>query len=324
MRKSILLLAIACSVCLAGACASCKRSEKDNLPVLPGGQLLFKSGFEPDVYIYGNSDDIRGKDIMDWQTDLEGYPQVDHFSLNMIGESPTYAFADLVSDPEDAGNRVLYFQLNDNDPATPHTTRTQNEWNFESTGETFDQGYIRYRVYWHPDLNLLSQYSGSISWFTIMEWWELHNDSKDGDGAGQCRWTLSFNKDSGSGQPLYWALTAEYMQPASAMFDDIWPKQTNSSVPVPIGQWCTFEVFFKWGDASSGRIWVAIKPDGGSRKVIFDVRNYTRHPVDLLPLRGWQCFKLYTSDTILDWVRSQSDARVRAYYDDFEWYSDFP
>lgn len=189
--------------------------------------------------------------------------------------------------------------------------------------DTFKQGYIRYRVYWHPDLNLLQNYPKRISWFTIMEWWEYRNSQKDGDRAGQCRWTLSFNKESGVNKPLYWSLAAEYMQPQKDKFKDIWLRQTNRIVPVPIGRWVELEVFFRRGHGSDGRIFVAITSEEGQQQVIFDVRDHTQHPNDPLALRGWQCFKLYTSDRVLDWMRSKN-ARVRAYYDDFEWWSDFP
>jgi hypothetical protein len=95
---------------------------------------------------------------MDWERDLENYAEVNSFSLNMIGESPKYGFAEIRRDPAGGDNRVLCFQLNDDDPEVGRaTTRTQNEWDFNR-----------------------------------------------GDRAGQCRWTLSFNKDEGVDQLRGW------------------------------------------------------------------------------------------------------------------------
>lgn len=97
-------------------------------------KLRFRSGFEGDVYITKDCRDIRGSDGMDWQHDIEGHPEVKRFTLNFIGESPRCALAEIRPDPVDLNNRVLYFQLNDNDPNSHATTRTQNEWNFQSSG----------------------------------------------------------------------------------------------------------------------------------------------------------------------------------------------
>ena len=87
-----------------------------------------------------------------------------------------------------------------------------------------------------------------------MEWWEHRNHNKDGDRAGQCRWTLGWNKDTGSGKPFYWHLNAEYMQPADRKFHSIWPSRYNHDVSCPIGEWCTVEAFFRCADRTNGRI----------------------------------------------------------------------
>ncbi len=294
------------------------------VPVFSAGRLRFSSGFEEEVYISRDGEDIKGSDGMSWEEDLEGYPEVHKWCLSFIGRSPEYAFADLRNDPTGRDNRVLYFQLNDNDPGTDATTRTQSGFHFKREGDRlFRQGFVRYRVYWHPDLMLLKEYPRRIAWFQVMEWWEHRNPEKQGGIAGQCRWSLSLNKESGSDNPPYWAISAQYMQPPQDEFKPIWPMKSNKKVPVPIGKWAVLEIFFRKGHGSDGRIWVAITPEGGKPQVVFDIHDHTEHPKDPLPIRAWQHFKLYTSDEILDWMRARG-ARVRAYYDDFEWWDDFP
>ena len=166
------------------------------------------------------------------------------------------------------------------------------------------------------------QYKGRISWFTVMEWWEYRDNDIDGDRAGKSRVTLGINKEPGIGQELYWHLDAQKMQPQSEKFNRLW-EHKNKRVPVPIGKWFVIESFFKPGDESTGRIWVSITPDSGERRVLFDVHNYTQHPDDPQPHRGWQFFKLYTSSSILDYMR-KAGRPVAGYYDDIEYWSDFP
>ena len=36
-------------------------------------------------------------------------------------------------------------------------------------------------------------------------------------------------------------------------------------------------------DAATGRIYLAMTPDGGARKVVFDVTGWTRNPADPAP-----------------------------------------
>jgi hypothetical protein len=287
------------------------------------GALLFKSGFEPDVYITYDMRDIRGSDGMDWQADLEdAIPHVRSFTINFVGGSPnTDAIADLRPDPADEGNTVLYFE-NLQDGSDYATSRTQNEFNFQREGDTFSKGFMRYRFHLHDNINHLRQYDGRISWFTVMEWWEYRDDSIDGDPAGKSRVTLGINKESGTGMELYWHFDAQKMQPQSQKFDRLWAHE-NRDVPVPIGEWFLMESFFQPGDNNTGHVWVAITTEGGERQVLFDVHDYTQHPDNPQTHRGWQFFKLYTSGTLLNFMRN-ADKPVAGYYDDLEYWNDFP
>lgn len=117
-------------------------------------------------------------------------------------------------------------------------------------------------------------------------------------------------------------LDAQRQQPKEEMFKCLWSRE-NRKILVPVDEWFTLEVFFKPGDQNTGRVWIAITREDGQRQVLFDVSNYTRHPDNPQPLRGWQFFKLYTSSKILDFMR-QAGKPVAAYYDDLEYWSDFP
>lgn len=300
-------------------------SEADTDP--GGGTLLFQSGFNDGVYVTPLPDrvyyfwDIRGKDIMDWERDLEEkIPFVDQFYLNFVhAKIPDNAFADLRPDPDNPSNQVLYFE-NRSNGGRGVTSRTQSELLFNREEDVFKQGFIRYRFRLHENLEHLKQFPGSINWFVITEWWEHHDPSLTGNTAGKSRVKLSLYKDEGVGQELFWHIEAQETQPVHAV--TLW-ELSNRKIPVTIGEWFTLETFFRSGDESNGKVWVAIVPQGGERIVLFDIENHTQHRENPLPLRAWQSFKLYTRSDILDFM-THAGKPVAGYYDDFEFWNYFP
>ncbi|MFC2075536.1 hypothetical protein ACFLT7_00495 [candidate division KSB1 bacterium] len=270
------------------------------------GTLLFRSGFEGNVAV--SDMDIAGSDGMDWQKDLERHEAVSGFWLYNGGDQ---SFADLRADPADSDNRCLYMQVDGGN-------RMQCELNFKDSAD-YPQVYVRYRVLWPGNLGNLSQYPERIGWFTFLEVWEHHNPDEPGDQAGKARWTFSFFKDQGVGEPLYWGLDAQGAQPD---WHDLWSEE-NRDIPIPFGKWSLFEILFKRGKGENGRIWIAITPEDGEKQVIFDLRRDTKHPVNPMPLRSFQLWKLYTRSNLVAWM-AENHQPISAYYDDFEWWTDIP
>lgn len=85
----------------------------------------------------------------------------------------------------------------------------------------------------------------------------------------------------------------------------------------------TIEFHFKEGNASSGRFSMAVTPEGGVRRTIFDVTNYTHHPSDPAPdgMKHYNPMKLYTSNTVIDHVRNNGGV-LQVYWDDLEIWKD--
>jgi hypothetical protein len=289
--------------------------------------LLFQSGFEEGVYIKPIPErahyfwDIRGKDIMDWEKDLEeGISFIDNFFLNFVhARVGKDALAVLCPDPEDSTNQVLYFE-NRRNGGKGVTSRTQNEIIFHNEGDTFKQGFISYRFRLHENLDYLKQFPGKIDWFVITEWWEHRDDSLPGNTAGKSRVKLSIYKDVGIGKELYWHIEAQETQPVHSK--TLW-EYSNREVEVRTGEWFMFETFFKSGNMNEGRVWASVSYENSPKKVLFDVRDYTQHPDNPLPLRSWQCFKLYASETLLNFM-SDANKPLASYYDDFEFWTGFP
>ena len=99
------------------------------------GKLLFRSGFEPNVYVTRDYHDIRGADGMDWQRHLEERISYAHrFTLNYCAEAPTFAWARIIDDPTSGGRgRVLHMSV----VTTVGTSRSTST--ISSTGAVFLQ-----------------------------------------------------------------------------------------------------------------------------------------------------------------------------------------
>lgn len=218
----------------------------------------------------------------------------------------------------DNGRQALYFRVNDKDPSDSWTTRTQMSLTFKD----LDLGvyHTSHRMYLSPDLQFLTNFSGTLNWVDIFEVWNKRNPNWDGDQAGSSRISMYINKEAGVGQPLYWQLSSQYAQPQNILWNAIWPTKTNKTVPVPIGKWFTLDVYLKRGEGANGHFKVILTPDNGQPEVLFDVRDHTVYPGHPeLTLKTWQPLKFYFSDSLLDWLRANNKVAY-AYYNDFKWF----
>ena len=216
--------------------------------VVSNGSVYFQHDFE------GTSLSARSsRDYVYTGWSIRSVPGVDDFYATA---DASYIEQYVTPDPTGSGRSVLYAH-SVNDDASNSVTRAQTALEF-LPGTVLPVYHTSHRIYLHPDLNQLTQYSGMISgkgtsdWFTFFEIWNEHNSAWDGDIGGVSRWSFGFHKEAGVGQPLSWEVTSELMQPAAVTFNEIWPMQKNAFVPVPIGQWVTFDVYVVRGEDLQG------------------------------------------------------------------------
>jgi hypothetical protein len=273
------------------------------------------------VFFHGNMDkvsvsssgDVDELEFIGWP-ELQNHRYVKGIYLNN-GGGTSYAFQEIRKDPTDANKSALYAQSIDDDPNVGGTSRAQLSLVFKK-GINLPIYHTSHRMYLNPDIGFLTNYPASIHWFTLFEIWNQHQEEWSGDQAGSCRWNLALYKESGAGQPLYWQVEAELMQPNTEKY--LW-KVSNDSVPIPLGKWFTLDVNMKRGDESNGRFTIKITVDGVT-SIICDETNttiYPGHPE--IQVSAFQPFKLYTSDAILDWMRANNKS-ISAYYNDFTWH----
>lgn len=82
-------------------------------------------------------------------------------------------------------------------------------------------------------------------------------------------------KNGDTGWPLHFILEAENTGRKLVWRAD----PLSSSIAVPIGQWFIMDYYFKEGNAETGLFYLSIASDGGTRRVVYDVHNYTHGTV---------------------------------------------
>ncbi|MEO6566649.1 MAG: hypothetical protein ABIO63_11530 [Casimicrobiaceae bacterium] len=243
---------------------------------------------------------------------------INSLSIQLAGGDGSERRARLVADPNDPGNELLHFWLrsaNVRDANNqPYKGRVQfNSYSTEAVGVR--EVKFSARMFITSDINLLRNMRNSFSWMTISEWW--NNASWTGEKF-PFRITVNIAKPSAvAGSPLNFSVVAQSQDAGSGAWNNALWRATNTQVQVPVGQWVTIEYFFREGTSSNGRFYMAMVPDGGTRKVLFDVTGWTRHPDDPAPdgIKHINPMKLYTSKVLIDNVRNAGGV-LQMYWDD--------
>lgn len=305
--------------------ATCRKDENENKQV-SGGQLIFQSGFENDSRVNpkGSDADITGVDKSlpdhnDWVNDLDNNPNIGNFSLQYQGGDSTMRFAKIIPEPGNPGNHVLQFWL---DQPNVEASKGRIQGNLYGNNGLYEF-YQSERIYLTDDFNTVKNYPAKISWLTIAEFW--NNITWSQSVPYGFRITLGIGKPVSTPSDLYFILDAqdcELFANGSQKYTTIW-SETNQSVKVPIGKWFDLEYYYKEGKASNGRFYMTITPAGESKKVIFDITNFTHNTKDPAPdgVGDFNPFKLYTSKGLIDYMKSQGKT-LQIYWDDFKLWKD--
>lgn len=298
------------------------------------GILLFRSGFEPDSRIihlgdpFTDSDKIIGKDLSvqppnDWVEDIDNSNQLGFFSLQYQGADTTRRYARIIPEPGNPDNHVLLFRIHEPwvNQWGSHLARIQaniyDSWP-NSRMEGIRELYQKVRLFMHEDMEVLKNYPHKIDWLTIFELW--NNQTWD-DAPYAFRITVGTGKPYPESRELHFMAEAEDYDTERGRMK-IWDEM-QTAIPVPIGQWMTLEFYIQEGNDETGRFYMAMTPERGEKKVIFDVQNFTHNTEDPEPtgIHLWNPMKLYTSTHLMNFVRGQGKS-LQVYWDDLEVWKD--
>ncbi|MBC7721441.1 MAG: hypothetical protein H7068_05410 [Pedobacter sp.] len=325
--STIILIMTACSGSKKQSSNAFLVNEKPN-----DATLVFQTGFEGTSQVIVNSknvpsfitpgydiDDIVGVDNTlskknDWVKDLDNNPDAGQFLIEYTGGDTTQRFVKIIPEPGNPKNHVLQFWLNDSWHASEGQQKARIQTDIYNIKEGFKEIYQTERVFLTEDFVVLKSYPDKINWLTIAEFWNNEWWMK-GEKYG-FRLTLGIGKASAEASDLNFILNAE-----NAGQKEVWNANTTTTpkVKVPIGKWFTMDYYYKEGNEKTGRFYMAITPDGGTKQVVFDVTNFTHNTDDPNPngVTGFSPMKLYTSKDVVGFVKSQGKT-LQIFWDDFK------
>ncbi len=317
MKKLILIFLV--QLFLFSACAQEKATE----PI--SGELIFQSGFEPDSKVIpkGSEADIIGNDRSlpdhsDW-TAFDNHPDIGNFSLQYQGGDSTQRFAKIIPEPGNPSNHVLWFWLDQ-----PNVEGSKGRIQANLYGNKgMKEFYQSERIFLPEDFNAVRSFPDKITWLTIAEFW--NNITWSQTVPYRYRMTLGIGKPVAAESDLYFILDGQDCQlfeDGSQKYTTLWD-ETNHNVKVPIGKWFTLEYYYKEGNAETGRFYMTIQQDGGSKQVVFDLTRITHNTQDPNPdgVTDFNPMKLYTSKQLINYMKSQGKT-LQIYWDDFKLWKD--
>lgn len=247
---------------------------------------------------------------------LNSAPALNWPDIQFQGGDESMRFATISADPQNKENKTLLFGLRSpNVPGDkPNQFKGRVQMNFYRNTNV-KQLKMSVRMFLHGDMELVRSFPGTVNWLTISEWW--NNAGWTGENY-PFRISVNLVKENASrDSPLLFHVQSETLDRKTQRWSNTVWRQTADNFVVPTGRWIDLEYGYKEGDASQGRFFMAATVEGGSRTILFDIRNFTHHPGDASPngLTHFNPLKLYTSGRLVDHVREHGGV-MQIYWDD--------
>ncbi|MEN0110186.1 MAG: hypothetical protein AAF805_05645 [Planctomycetota bacterium] len=225
----------------------------------------------------------------------------------------------LAADPAEPANRTLRFRVDGANEVTPVTRKCRVQFDLYRLRGVRTL-YHRQRMRLGEGFTTLRGYEAGFRWMTLAEYWNEGNWQPD-DWPWPFRVSVNLIRDPGPNQPLRFSL---HGQDKDKRRRDGWSTvwgQENDEVEVPTETWVTTEMYFRDGDDRTGRFVMAMTPDGGERRIVFNVTAWMHNPASDQPLSEatlWGCnpMKLYTSERTADHARARGQT-LDIHWDDF-------
>lgn len=307
-----------------------KPAPKEVVPVEKFDQnmeLLLNSGFEDSVRVnvrFKGDEKISGIDYSmpspnDWS--FKDGTRIKRIDIQYEGGDTTMRYARIVPDPTNPANKVMEFRIYE--PNVGPDRGVKNKSRIQTTVVSTDLHELHQsvRVYLHPNMAELKNFSGVFSWLTLMEWW---NNIGWNDTEYPFRISFGIGKPSDGQGELYFHVDSENLEYSALAanqrvnFIRKW-EEMNTDIEVPFGKWFTLEYYIKEGGPFGGRFYMTYKPDGGEEVVLFDIHGDTHGEGNPEPkgFRTWHPIKLYTDTKTVNHLRRYKKF-MSVYWDDLK------
>jgi len=270
-------------------------------------ELLFNTGFAGTAVERRSdvSDRLTGADpafasLSTWEG-LSAHPAIGSFWINYEAGTAAQRYAMIADDPDPAvdGNPVLMFKI-----ISPHIVEGDHQKGRVNAylEDLADMGYLSQsvRLFLHPDMAALKDWTARVDWLTLFEFWSTD----------YFRITVSLYKPAGPADRLRFRVSCTTRW-ALGTWKEEWSE--TAEYAVPFGRWMTIELAARAGDAATGTFSMAVTDADAGRQVLFDLARVTGTPEGYT---GFNPMKLYTSDTLIEYM-SASNKALEVYWDDW-------
>lgn len=287
-------------------------------------ELMFQTGFNNATLADGEHQDafLEGTDNQwaapnDWTT-FANHASIGSLQITYEDGDNTQRYCQLVPNPNGViGDTVMEFRLMQAhiNEGTHKKGRVQLDL---MDNNCLREIYQKVRLQLDADFNFLRTWSEKVDWLTLFEFWNNADWTKEKHAF---RVSVNLFKQAGDTSALHFHVKGDKKPNCYACkWQKVWEQeQTNFSVP--IGEWMDVELYLKEGDEQTGRFYMAITPQNGSKQIIFDIYNYTQHPNEDCPdgFTNFQPMKIYTSQQLIDYMNN-NNKRLSVYWDNWQLY----
>lgn len=344
MKKQISLIVAAALLTAVIACDNqpmvdlvVENADKGSRLADAAGTLVFQTNFDNSA-VTATSDpqrpDITGTNVTGYA--WTGTEFGNKFRLAYEAGNDTQRKAVITKDDGGSTNNILKYIISDVNVPLKSKARIQADlYDFVNTGtgQAYKEIYqsVRMKLHYSSFKKILDDntvmeagyYSGD--WITLFEFW--NNNDWTGN-AYPFRISVGLKKLEPARDKFVLYADGQDVDPATTTWrhPPLWETSvTNAANAITLGTWMTVEIYFKEGTArnNDGKFWLAVTPDGGTRKVICDYATgtkhiLTQHPTDPAPngLSQWNPMKLYTSAAIINTVKGGQQT-LQVYWDDY-------
>ena len=318
-RANILLYALLILFTIFNSCK--KKSINCDLECsTQTSELIFQTGFSETVLTNGEYKNVNfsGTDpVFSEQSDWDDFKSHDKIGVVEIGYedgADDQRLASIVDDPDALGNKVLKYQIFEPHikEGSKHKGRIQLSVH---NNNCIKEIYQKVKLKLHPDIAYFNESANKIAWFTLFEFWNNGAWTKE---KYPFRVTVNLFKEEGISNDMFFRVKSDYQKCRTCKWNEVWG-ETDNSFPVRFGEWMEIELYIKEGDDNLGRFYMAVTPEGGSKKVLFDINATTQHPKEKCAdgFTHFEAMKIYTSEENINYM-NDANKELSLYWDDWQ------
>lgn len=302
---------------------SCKKSINCGLECdQQASELIFQTGFEgtnmdngayQNVNFSGIDQNLTEKN--DWN-EFINHDKIGQVEIGYEDGGDNQRLASIVEDPDSPGNSVLKYQINEAHIKVGSNKKGRIQMSVHDN-KCIKEFYQKVKLKLHPDLAFFKESTDELAWFTLFEFWNNGAWTKE---RYPFRVTVNLFKEAGTSNEVFFRAKSDYQNCRTCDWKEVWWR-TDNKFPMRFGEWMEIEMYIKEGDDDTGRFYMAVTPEGGSKMVLFNFTATTQHPKEKCPdgFTHFETMKMYTSEEKINYMRD-NNKELSIYWDDWQVY----